>query len=121
SLGDRFGLGWGKAAQLLAKLSPRSRNATAREEAVGQILSSFCRMKGVDTWYVYGLCVGPGNTMVKYSDGEDGENYETIIEISAVEGSDLAGQYGVQDAMGQWQSMSLGHSEVGLAAFVGTA
>mmetsp|Transcript_35607 Transcript_35607/g.66344 ORF Transcript_35607/g.66344 Transcript_35607/m.66344 type:complete len:232 (+) Transcript_35607:3-698(+) len=106
-----------RALETLAKLSPPT-SAEETERTVAFILSGFCFVQGVSTWYNYDVCVGPGQT------GQDeqaaGESFgEPYMQQSAIWGVDQAGYYGIADLMRTWRTANATSGEAGLGAAVG--
>lgn len=111
-LSDHAGHGWGQVTHTLAQLSPRSPDAAARTRAIKFILDAFCVVKGVPTWYNYGICAGPGTTM----EVEDAPMGRPYIEQCIVLSVDLAGTGLWSDAIKHWRSMKAMYG-AGLTSF----
>jgi len=109
------GIGYPAATKTLAKLSPSSKNASSREEAVAYILDGFCMVKWNATWYNFDVCIGPGQT----AEDEGTSMGDPYLNQVAVWGIDQAGFFNVADLMRQWHRASEDHGEAGLAAYVG--
>eukprot|EP00931_Biecheleriopsis_adriatica_P050079 TRINITY_DN28989_c0_g1_i1.p1 TRINITY_DN28989_c0_g1~~TRINITY_DN28989_c0_g1_i1.p1 ORF type:complete len:542 (-),score=60.92 TRINITY_DN28989_c0_g1_i1:136-1545(-) len=112
-LHDNSGTGWADATLTLAKLS--SPNQTERSAMVGEILDKYCHVKGVSTWRIYNVCVGPGQTAEK--EGVSGD--DPFIDQTAVLSADLAGIYSVESAMALWRATALKYADTGVTGFLG--
>mmetsp|Transcript_37428 Transcript_37428/g.94081 ORF Transcript_37428/g.94081 Transcript_37428/m.94081 type:complete len:600 (+) Transcript_37428:119-1918(+) len=109
------GRGFPVCTQVLAKLSPRNSNDTARSEAVAMILDGYCIVRGTPTWYNYDICVGPGQTMA-----QEGQRLgDTYFEQCAIWGVDQAGLYLASDTLGRWTANKGKFGDAGVAALIG--